>query len=107
MEYVPAPVPPGKMKLADALPTLTVDELTGEPTWTFDWLKTVKVTAPALTVPPPLVTVADRVTAWLLVLKVADAAPAVVTVGAFTVNVCVLSLLVRRFVVPPKTAWIV
>jgi len=95
MVYVPTPVPPGSVKLALALPLLTVPDVT-DPT-TPD---TVNVTVPAFTVPAPLVTVAFSVTFRLFGLNVAVALDAVVVVAApFTVKLCVLSLLVAKF--PP------
>jgi len=61
MVYVPTPVPPGSVKLALALPLLTVPEVTEDPTWVMPW-NTANVTVPAFTVPAKLVTVADSVT---------------------------------------------
>jgi hypothetical protein len=91
-------VPPGRVKLADALPPDTVPGVAA-PTCVAP-LNTVNVTVPAFTVPPALVTVADRATLWLLTLNVADADDAVVVVVALTVSVCALSLLLRKFVLP-------
>lgn len=85
--------------MADALPPDTVPGV-AEPTCTLEALNTVNVTVPAFTVPPALVTVADRATTWLLALNVADAGDAVVVVFALTVSVCALSLLLRKFVLP-------
>jgi hypothetical protein len=50
-------------------------------------LNTPNVTVPEFTVPPVLVTVADRLTDWLLALNVAVAFAAVVVVFALTVSV--------------------
>lgn len=86
--------------MADAAPAVTVPDVTGEPTCAFPESNSVNVTVPAFTCPPALVTVAERGTVWVLVLKMTDAGAAVVVVEAFTDNVCVLSLLARRFVVP-------
>lgn len=90
------------MKLADAFPELTVPDVAATPTCTLSELNTVKVTVPELTVPDGLVTVADRVTPWLLALKFAVALAAVVVVpAAFTVRFCVLSELARKLPEPP------
>ena len=63
---------------------------------------TVNVTVPELTVPAALVTTAERLTFWLLVLKLADALAAVVVVAVPpTVKVCVLSLLAANPPLPP------
>ena len=81
-------------------------ETTVDPIWVAP-LNTPNVTVPAFTVPPALVTVAESVTDWLDALNGAVALAAVVVDPALTDNVCVLSLLVLRFVVPLYTAWIV
>ena len=64
--------------------------------------ETVNVTVPVFTAPDPLVTVADKVTFWLLALKLAEAFTAAVVVAAeVTAKVCVLSLLLLN---PPAPA---
>jgi hypothetical protein len=89
------------VKLADAFPPDTVPEVTGKPTCVAP-LNTVNVTVPEPSVPDGLVTVADRVTLWLLALKFAETLAAVVVVpAAFTVRVCELSELVRKLPAPP------
>ena len=86
--------------MALAAPDATVPEVTAVP-MVVPPCDTVKVTVPALTVPAPLVTVADKVTFCAAVLNVAVAlAPAVVVGDDPIVRVCVASLLVRRFAVP-------
>src|SRR5579884_1199041 len=57
MLYTPGAVPPGTLIWALAAPFVTVPEVTGVP-----MPATLNVTVPSLTVPPLLVTVADRVT---------------------------------------------
>jgi hypothetical protein len=89
------------VKVTDAFPPDTVPDVTGKPTCVAP-LNTVNVTVPEPTIPDALVTVADRVTLWLLALKFAEALAAVVVVpAAFTVRVCELSKLVRKFPAPP------
>ena len=101
MVYAPATVPPGRTKVALAAPEVTVPEVTGEPI-VVPPCETVKVTVPVLTVPEALVTVADKVTFWLLALKLAEAFTAAVVVDAeVTAKVCVLSLLLVN---PPAPA---
>jgi hypothetical protein len=86
-------VPAGKENMALAAPEATVPEVTGVPIVVPPW-ETVKVTAPELTVPERLVTVADRDRPTEEVLKVVVRLAAVVVVAAgVTVKVCVLSLL--------------
>jgi hypothetical protein len=86
---------------------VTVPDVTGVP-MVVPPCDTVKVTVPTFTVPAPLVTVADNVTFWLLLLKTAEAfAPVVVVEPAPTVSVCVLSVLALRFPVPLYAAVIV
>ena len=83
-------MPPGSTKVALAAPPATVEEVTGTPMVVPPWL-TVNVTVPAFTVPPPLVTVAESATFWLLALNGAEAfAPVVVVADAVTVKVAVL-----------------
>ena len=70
--------------------------------------ETVKVTVPALTVPEPLVTVADRVTFCAALLNVTEVFEAAVVVAPEpTVKVWVLSLLGSRLLVTLKAAVIV
>ena len=87
--------------MALAAPAATVPEVTGDPI-VVPPCETVKVTVPALTVPAALVTVAERVTFWLLALNAAEAfAAAVVVAAEVTAKVCVLSLLLLN---PPAPA---
>ena len=58
---LPAAVLPGSTKVALAVPVVTVPEVTGVP-MVVPLCETVKVTVPALTVPAPLVTLAESVT---------------------------------------------
>jgi hypothetical protein len=82
--------------VALAAPEATVPEVTGVPI-VVPPCETVKVTVPVFTAPLPLVTVADKVTFWLLVLKLAEALDAVVVVvAAETVRMWVLSLLLPK-----------
>ena len=82
--YEPAAAPPGMENVAVAAPEATVPEVTGVPS-VVPLCETVKVTVPALTVPPPLVTVADRVTLCAAVLNVAvEFVPVVVVAAALT-----------------------
>ena len=97
---MPDAVLAGSTNVALAAPAVTVPEVTGVP-MVVPPCETVKDTVPELTGPEGLVTVADKVTFCALVLKLADAfAAAVVVAACVTVNVCVLSELVLRFVVP-------
>src|SRR5439155_169852 len=90
-----AEVLPVKVKIALALPALTVAEVTVAPIWV-DPSKTAKLTVPSLTGPAPLVTVADSVTGWSLVPKEVEALAATVVVPAgLTVRLWLVSLLVR------------
>jgi hypothetical protein len=59
--YDPTEAPPGNMNVALAAPDATVPDVTGDPI-VVPPCDTVNVTVPALTVPDPLVTVADKVT---------------------------------------------
>jgi hypothetical protein len=93
-------VPAGTENVALAAPDATVPEVTGVPI-VVPPFETVNVTVPALTVPAPLVTLADKVTFCAAVLNVTVAfAPAVVVADALMVRVCVASLLPSRFAVP-------
>jgi hypothetical protein len=85
--YAPTAVPPGNTYAALAAPEVTVPEVTGAP-MVVPPCETVKVTVPVFTVPAGLVTVAERVTFWPMVLKLAEALAAVVVVAfAPTVSV--------------------
>ena len=97
MVYAPTAVPPGRTKVALAAPEVTVPEVTGEP-MVVPPCETVNVTVPVFTAPEALVTAAERVTFWLLELKIAEALDATVVVAVLvTERVCVASLLVAKF----------
>lgn len=81
----------GSAKVAATDPPKTIADVTEDPSC-IPPLATVNVTVPALTVPAVLVTVAERITFWELVLNPNEAFAAVVVVGDSGAAVIVIAL---------------